>query len=170
VCPGCGDIIEVDGATRVHIHTDMENWPLPGSVSMTSDDSLVHRCSDGAYLTSHGPRTANATPQSSYSVAIARPSLATRIIDGVVSLDPQSQPPVERRRYDGVERRDPQDPHTLDKPIVAPCRQCWEYQELDGTRIELKDGQAWHRCRVCEQRFWVRWDDAVRLGAASLAQ
>jgi hypothetical protein len=170
VCPGCGDIIEVDGVTRVNIHTDMENWPLPGRVSMTSDDSLVHRCSDGAYLTSHGPHTATTGPQSPSSVTIARPPLATRIIDGLVSLDPRSQPPGGHRPYDGMERRDPEGPHTLDTPIVAPCRQCWEYQELDGTRIEVKDGQAWHRCRVCEQWFWVRRDDAVRLGAASLAQ
>jgi len=35
---------------------------------------------------------------------------------------------------------------------------------LSPARAEVRDGQAYHRCRACNVWFVIRWDDAVALG------
>jgi len=49
-------------------------------------------------------------------------------------------------------------------PIVAPCRRCSQPQLLSAVRTEVRDGQAYHRCRACNVWFVIRRDDAVALG------
>jgi hypothetical protein len=73
----------------------------------------------------------------------------------LLKLGPSSvdQPIVERRWNDGSEM-----------PIVAPCRRCSQPQLLSPARAEVRDGQAYHRCRACNVWFVIRWDDAVALG------
>jgi hypothetical protein len=35
------------------------------------------------------------------------------------------------------------------------------------TRIEIAHGEAWHRCRSCDEPSPLRWEDAVALGLAA---
>jgi hypothetical protein len=79
--------------------------------------------------------------------------------------------PVKRLKFrarvsDGnlVERRFHPDDPDAGAPCV-PCRHCWEHQPLERDRIDIKEGRAWHRCRVCQDWYLVRWEDAVAVMA-----
>lgn len=52
VCPGCGEIVTVDGVDRVHLQRDDHTGMLPGRVEIRSEGEPVHTCADGTYL--HG--------------------------------------------------------------------------------------------------------------------
>ena len=64
---------------------------------------------------------------------------------------------VERRRHVARSAR----------PVVAPCRHCARPQIIAVTRIVIRQGEAWHRCRACEELSLLRWEDAVALGQAA---
>ena len=51
VCPGCGEVLEVDGVDRVAMRREHDYTVLPGRVSIMVGHSLVHSCAEGAYLT-----------------------------------------------------------------------------------------------------------------------
>jgi len=50
VCPGCGEIVMVDGVDRVKLQHDDGTGMFPGRVEIRSEGAQVHTCADGAYL------------------------------------------------------------------------------------------------------------------------
>ena len=51
VCPGCGDVVTVDGVDRVKLNRDDETGIVPGRVEIRSEGERVHTCAEGTYLT-----------------------------------------------------------------------------------------------------------------------